>query len=88
MNHMYALRSGRHINEDMQNDFDEYGEDYSLYILDEISDYGERQKEYEYMKKFNSHVRGKGYNYKDPIKRRATCKNKIPLKSGIPMEKA
>lgn len=46
-NHIYRLRKGKHQNIDMQRDFDEYGENYSLFILDTISNYSERDKEYE-----------------------------------------
>ena len=63
--HFDALRGHRHIVEDMQADFDEYGENYTVTILDEVYDYDDRLKEYEWMKKYHSNVRGLGYNYKD-----------------------
>ena len=47
MNHMYQLRAGKHIVEDMQDDFINYGEDYSLFILYEITEHKDRFKEYE-----------------------------------------
>lgn len=88
MAHMYSLRSGGHANEDMQEDFDEFGEDYSLFILDEITKRGEFRKEYEWMCKYKSHIRGIGYNYKDhvAIKSLQSYINKalIPLKEGLP----
>lgn len=43
---------------DMQKDFDDFGEDFSLFILDEINSYADRIKEYEWMKKYQSHIRG------------------------------
>ena len=83
MNHMYALRTQKHNVEDMQDDFNKYGENYSVFVLDEIKNYKERYKEYEYMKKYNSHIRGFGYNYKDNITRK-THKAHIPYKEGEP----
>ncbi len=63
--HMWVLRQGRHIVEDMQKDFNDHGEDYSFFILDTILDLEEKDREYEWMEQFGSHIRGKGYNYKD-----------------------
>lgn len=65
LNHMYRLRQGKHHIEDMQKDFDEYGENYSLFILDDIQEFAERGKEYEWMHRLNTFTRGIGYNYKD-----------------------
>jgi hypothetical protein len=64
-NHLCRLRLGKHCVEEMQNDFDRYGEDYSFLILDEITSFEDRKKEYEWMKKYNSTNRKFGYNYKD-----------------------
>lgn len=66
--HISALRRGEHINEDMQADYNRYGEDYTITILDSIADESEKNKEYEWMKMYESNVRGKGYNYNDPKK--------------------
>lgn len=63
--HMTALRLHRHNVEDMQKDFDEYGDNFTVEILDEIKSIAECKKEYEYMDKFDSCIRGVGYNYKD-----------------------
>lgn len=81
--HLSQLRGHRHIVEDMQSDFDKYGEDYTITILEEVFNYQDRLKEYDWMVKYNSHIRGKGYNYKDVIfkkrfnrstvKKRAVC---------------
>lgn len=62
--HLELLKYGKHHVEDMQNDYDGPG-NYSLSILDKVTLYEERNKEYEWMKKYNSHIRGIGYNYKD-----------------------
>ena len=66
-NHISALRRGSHIVEDMQDDFNKYGEDYTFSILEEIFEHKDRKKEYEWMKKYQSNVRGIGYNYKDSM---------------------
>jgi len=81
-NHMNNLRNHKHNIEDMQSDYDNYGEDYSLYLLDEIKVFSERSKEYEWMEKLNSHIRGSGYNYKD--RAMVERKKKLPLKAGVP----
>lgn len=82
MNHMCRLKQGTHSVEDMQDDFNKYGDDFSFYILDTIHDYDERGKEYRYMDKYHSDIRGIGYNYKDNIKARS--KYYISNKSGEP----
>lgn len=63
--HIGALRRHSHTVEDMQADFDKYGEDFTFTILDEVFKYEDRAKEYEWMKVYQSHIRGIGYNYKD-----------------------
>ena len=65
--HFAALMGHRHIVEDMQDDFDKYGNDYTVTILEEIVDYNDKHKEYRWMEKFRSNVRGEGYNYKDHV---------------------
>ena len=84
MNHMYQLRAGKHIVEDMQDDFINYGEDYSLFILDEITEHEDRFKEYEWMEKYKSHCRGIGYNYKDHTGIQHINKNRVQIKEGLP----
>lgn len=63
--HMSNLRAHLHPVEDMQEDFDQYGEDYTITVLEEIWEGPRGEKEYEWMQKLQSHVRGIGYNYKD-----------------------
>ena len=63
--HLSRLRSHTHGVEDMQADFDKYGENYTITILDEISKPEDWVKEYECMTKNWSAIRGFGYNYKD-----------------------
>lgn len=68
--HMSLLRSGKHPVEDMQKDFDEHGDDFSASVLEVITEYDDRNKEYEWMRKYRSRERGIGYNYKDTIAER------------------
>lgn len=63
--HMSRLRNHRHHIEDMQDDFDKYGENYSIEVVDEILCWEDRHKEYEWMEKYSSRIRGVGYNYLD-----------------------
>lgn len=63
--HINNLKRNSHPVEDMQADFNTYGENYSVVILDEILTYDDRYKEYAWMIRYGSYVRGKGYNYKD-----------------------
>lgn len=63
--HLGDLRRHKHTVEDMQADFDQYGEDYTVTILDDINVYSDKDKEYEWMLKLSTNVRGVGYNYKD-----------------------
>lgn len=69
--HLYALQAHTHVVDDMQKDYDEHGEDFTLTILDTINDESEIEKEYEWMDKYQSFVRGVGYNYKDQNRRTA-----------------
>lgn len=65
LTHMNALRNGNHPVEDMQSDFNRYGDDYSSRIVDEFHSYDGRMIEYEWMERLKSNIRGFGYNYKD-----------------------
>lgn len=82
--HIYQLRRQKHSVEDMQKDFNDYGENYSLFVLEEINSFEERNKEYEWMEKLKTHIRSIGYNYKDHAKAMKDNKRKLPLRSGIP----
>lgn len=73
--HLYALRRGTHPVQDMQADFDTYGEDYTFLELEQINSWEERRKEYDWMVRLESNVKGKGYNYKDKAVR-STARNK------------
>ena len=65
--HKAALKKGKHYVEDMQADYDEFGDDYTITILDLITDssYWGRNREFELMYEHESYIREKGYNYKD-----------------------
>lgn len=65
LQHLYGLRAHKHPVLDMQKDFDEYGEDFTLTVLDTINDSSEDCKEYKWMDKYQSFVEGMGYNYQD-----------------------
>ena len=65
--HLSMLRNGKHPVEDMQKDFDEYGEDFTFFILGVIPKFEDRNREYELMMLLESNIRGKGYNYKDHV---------------------
>lgn len=65
ISHIRSLRNGKHIVEDMQSDFNKYGEKFSFFILDEIKNQTEEDKEYKWMDKYKSFNRAYGYNYKD-----------------------
>lgn len=83
MSHIYNLRAGKHPVEDMQSDFNEHGENFSFYILDEWENFADRTKEYDWMHKYNSTQRGIGYNYKDHEKAHSTAR--IDVVDGLPL---
>ena len=87
-NHMCLLKNNKHSVEDMQDDFNKFGSDYSFFILETITEYKERRKEYEWMLQLQSHIRGKGYNYKEN-NRIKELKNEKPIKfiKGVPKSK-
>jgi uncharacterized protein YeeX (DUF496 family) len=63
--HMSRLRKGKHPVEDMQADYDKFGEDYTITVIGKITDYRDISTEFELMNEHGSYIRGKGYNYKD-----------------------
>lgn len=82
-NHISRLRCGSHPVPDMQADFDKYGEDYTLLLLDKIGEIRENHKEYDWMKAFNSRTRGLGYNYLDKTADTAAKREKAELLSYV-----
>lgn len=63
--HLNRLRRGAHSVEDMQRDFDLYGEDYTFRILDEVRCGEPTGKEAHWMHVYQTRDRRYGYNYKD-----------------------
>lgn len=65
--HFGALRNNNHPNELMQRDFNDYGDDYEVFILETVPDkYPDiRDAEYKWMDKLNTGDQRVGYNYKD-----------------------
>lgn len=68
--HFCDLRAGRHHIEDMQKDYDEFGDDFSVTVIGKIETITENKKEFEMMDEYHSCDRGTGYNYSDPHTRR------------------
>lgn len=63
--HLSMLRTGKHINKSMQDDYNRYGENFSFYELATINSYAEKNKEYEFQKKYKTKDPEFGYNYAD-----------------------
>lgn len=67
--HINPLRKGNHSNEQMQNDFNLYGEDsFSFKVIDTCKEEIKvgAAKEKEWMERYKSYDINFGYNYKDP----------------------
>lgn len=80
--HFQELKSGRHSNKVMTEDYKKYGKDkFEVYLLETNISYQERGKEYEYMKKYNTYDRKYGYNFNDKSK---YPKKKIEIIKGLP----
>lgn len=80
--HLSALQTQRHSVEDLQKDFDTYGNDLRLIILAEVPEKEVLYHEHKWQRLFKSDVRGVGYNYKDPWTNEQTalyCKEKNDL---------
>lgn len=52
--HLYDLKGGRHIVEDMQEDYNKFGDVFDFFILEEGVSYSDRHIEYKYMKKYRT----------------------------------
>lgn len=98
-NHLLQLRKGNHQSQEMQEDFDAFGEDYSVFILEKVenpyrsepSEYGEykitniKKSEYKWMEKYNTII--DGYNTQDWHAKKyinQDYKRLFPLKEGLP----
>lgn len=94
--HLCELKSKRHKSKGLQEAFDKYGDDFSLYILEEIEDpkeivsyYGTtttkvRIAEIEWMKKYDT--LNSGYNVQDHVSKVMALKSDkfFPLTEGKP----
>ena len=96
MFHLENLKQQKHSSKSLQEDFNKYGEDFSLYILEEIEDpreriifYGEsvakdRMAEVKWMEFYGTLENG--YNTQDKASKRMADRPKleIPLEEGRP----
>ena len=82
--HIYMLRSGTHHNALLQKDFDEYGEDYTVFEIETIDTAKERDREYYWMEKLHTDDPIIGYNGKDPHFTRGK-KLVIEVTKGVPV---
>lgn len=78
--HLWSLRSGKHTNKLMLEDYEKYGEDYSFYVLEVITEHKDRIKEYEYQEEYKTKDPLYGYNHRD----RGGVAEKIRIKEGVP----
>lgn len=67
--HMLNLRANRHPVAEMQNDFNIFGDDYTVFVLDFIKSNEDSRKEYLWMDLLDSRNPNHGYNAKDPSAR-------------------
>lgn len=80
--HFQELKSGRHTNKLLLEDYKKYGRDnFEVYVLEKDIPYSERYKEYEYMRTYNSFDKEYGYNNGDRRKKKV---NKIDYIFSLP----
>lgn len=96
--HLSALRHNNHSSVDMQKDFNKYGEDFSVFVLEEVENGKElidhksrcRTKEIDaevyWIKRYNTIENG--YNAQDRVSRRIIANEgkTFPIKEGLPEE--
>lgn len=80
--HLSLLRNNKHNSPLMQEEYNKYGGIYDVFILDEIQNFSERYKEYEWMKIYDTQNPHHGYNSQDKGGKRRECI--LPLKCGRP----
>ena len=69
--HFQELKSGRHTNKLLLEDYKKYGRDnFEVYVLEKDIPYSERYKEYEYMRSYNTFDKKYGYNNGDRRKKK------------------
>lgn len=64
--HLQQLKKRTHANKNLQTDFDTYGNDFSMSVLDFIETPADSHIEYTWMEKLNTNNPEIGYNYADP----------------------
>lgn len=68
MQHINSLKAKRHTNEQMQRDFEDYGEkSFSMEIVESAETFTGKGIEGKWILKMKSFDRRYGYNYKDPF---------------------
>ena len=77
--HLSLLRNNKHHSKLMQEDYNKYGGKYDVFILDEVRNYSERHKEFDWMKYYNTKDKLYGYNVQDK-----GLAEPLPLKKGKP----
>ena len=65
--HFQSLRNNTHPNELMQSDYNQYGDDYEVFVLEVVENAYpiKRDAEFKWMDKLNTGDQRVGYNYKD-----------------------
>lgn len=80
--HLTLLRSGKHSNKDMQEDYKKYGEDnFEFYELETDVEYKDKAKEKFYMDMYKTYNNEFGYNTKDSYYK---AKGEIKIIKGLP----
>ena len=80
--HLSLLRNNKHNSPLMQEEYNQYGGEYDVFVLDEIQSYSEKYREYEWMKFYKTKDPKYGYNSQD--KGGKKLDEVFPLKSGHP----
>lgn len=63
--HLSLLRKNKHHSKLMQEEYNEHGGEYDVFVLDEVTKYSERHKEHEWMRRYKTQDKRYGYNYRD-----------------------
>ena len=79
--HLSLLKHNKHSAKLMQEEYNKYGGEYDVFILDEVSCFNERHKEFEWMQYYKSKDNRYGYNSQD---RGHTDLYKFVVKEGKP----
>ena len=67
LKHVNRLKNGTHNAKALQADYDTYEDKrLTMIVLEEVYDFADRDKEYEWMAAFDTFSPDRGYNYADP----------------------